>query len=277
MNTRAKRRLFGFLKMIPLTLLLLIIALPVYICVVNAFKSSDLVTRSPLSVQIPPMLDSFVGAFHNANIDVLGMYRNSILLVVCVIALCTLVSSLASYYLARSNTRLSRFLQLYFMLGLMVPYIIVYLPLCILVRKMGISFGVPLLVFVFVSGNISFSTFMYTNFIRQLPRELEEAAMIDGASRWAVFWRILFPLIRPCTATVCIFVGLGVWNDFLTPMILGQVPTITVGIYTAIGPHSADWSMVFSFVLLATVPMVVLFLCLQKQFVSGLVAGAMKG
>jgi raffinose/stachyose/melibiose transport system permease protein len=272
-----KRRLFAAMRGILLAALLILILLPVYICVANALKPSALVTVSPLSLPVPPVFDSIVNAFTNPNINIGGMYQSSAVLTVSVIALCVLVSSIASYYLARAGTRLSRALRVYFLLGLMVPYIIVYLPLCMMVRQMGIPFGVPLLIFVFVSGNISFATFMYTNYLRTVPAEIEEGAMIDGASRWTIFWRILFPLLKPCTATVCIFVGLGVWNDFLTPMILGQVKTITVGIYTAIGPHSADWSTVFSFVLLATLPMVIAFLSMQKQFISGLVSGAMKG
>ena len=277
MKISAKRKLFFVLRLIPLVLLLLVVLFPVYICAVNAFKDPNLVIAQPLNVQVPPALESFTDAVSNPSINILGMYKNTIILLVSVVVLCILISSLASYYLARSNTRTAKFLRLYFMLGLMVPYIIVYLPLCTVVRKMNIPFGIPLLIAVFVSGNISFSTFMYSNFIRQLPKELEEAAMIDGASRFQIFWKILFPLLKPCTATICIFVGLGVWNDFMTPMLLGQVKTITVGIYSAIGPYSANWSMVFSFVLLASVPMIVLFLCMQKQFVSGLVSGAVKG
>ena len=277
MKVSTKRKLFFVLRLIPLVLLLLVVLFPVYICAVNAFKDPNQVIAQPLNVQIPPALESFSDAVSNPSINILGMYKNTVILLVSVVILCILISSLASYYLARSNTRTAKFLRLYFMLGLMVPYIIVYLPLCTLVRKMNIPFGIPLLIAVFVSGNISFSTFMYSNFIRQLPKELEEAAMIDGASRFQIFWKILFPLLKPCTATICIFVGLGVWNDFMTPMLLGQVKTITVGIYSAIGPYSANWSMVFSFVLLASVPMIVLFLCMQKQFVSGLVSGAVKG
>lgn len=277
MRVSSKKKLFAVLRCIPLMILLFIIIVPSYICVVNAFKDSSKVVSEPLSLQLPPVMDSMTSALTDPTTNVIGMYKNTLILLVSVVVLCILVSSIASYYLARSNSRFARFSRLYFMLGLMVPYIIVYLPLCSLVKKLNIPFGIPLLIAVFVSGNISFSTFMYSNFIRQLPKELEEAAMIDGANRFQIFWKILFPLLKPCTATICIFVGLGVWNDYMTPMLLGQVKTITVGIYSAVGPYSANWSMVFAFVLLASVPMIVLFLCMQKQFVSGLVAGAVKG
>lgn len=274
---KVKNVLLSVLKGLFLFLILLTILLPMYICVVNAFKTAGDISSTPLALPIPLFMDSIRNALTNPNINILDSYKNSIILTISVIVLCVLMASTASYYLARGGTRFSRFMRLYFLIGLMIPYIIVYLPICIVCNKLRLPFGVPLLILVFVSGNLSFATFMYTNFIRQLPVELEEAATIDGANRLQVFVRILFPLLKPCTATVVIFTGLGVWNDFMTPLILGQVKTVTVGIYTAIGPHSADWSLVFSFVLLATFPMVILFLCMQKQFVSGLVAGALKG
>lgn len=168
-------------------------------------------------------------------------------------------------------------MRIYFLIGIMVPYVIVYLPLCILLRKLSISFGLPVLILVFASGNISFSTYMYTNYINSLPSELEEAAMLDGASKMQIFWKILFPLLRPCTATVAIFVGLGIWNDFQTPLLLGQIKTITVGIYTAVGPHSANWGIVFAYVFFAAAPVIIAYLCMQKNFVKGLTMGAMKG
>ena len=265
------------LQTVLLSVLAVGIGLPIYIALVNAFKASDSILPSPLSIPIPPLLDNLRNAASNPNVDIGNMYFNSATLLVFSVVICVVVSALASYYLACGGTRLSRGLRSYFLIGIMVPYVIVYIPLATLLRELGIPFGLPVLVAVFVSGNISFSTFMYTNYIRTLPRELEESAAIDGASRWRTFWSILFPLLKPCTATVCIFVGLGVWNDFQTPLLLGQVKTITVGIYTAIGPHSADWGLVFAFVLFATLPVIIAYLCAQGQFIDGLTTGAMKG
>jgi raffinose/stachyose/melibiose transport system permease protein len=222
-------------------------------------------------------LDNILSALRNPNVSVGAMYFNTVTLMVGAVIICIFVSSMASYYLARRGSRLAMRLRIYFLIGLMVPYVIVYLPLCVVLRLVHVPFGVPTLIVIFVSGNISFSTFMYTNYIRTLPLELEEVAMIDGASHWLIFWRILFPLLKPCTATVMIFVGLGVWNDFMTPLLLGQVKTITVGIYTAIGPHSADWGIVFAFVVFATLPVIIAYLFMQRQFIAGLTAGALKG
>jgi raffinose/stachyose/melibiose transport system permease protein len=255
----------------------LVIVIPIYISIINAFKMSRLIQRNPLALPLPPTLDNITRAIGSENIHVGTMYFNTIILMVFAVVICIFVSSMASYYLARRKSRLARWLRIYFLIGIMVPYVIVYLPLCVILRIVHIPFGLPTLIIIFVSGNISFSIFMYTNYIRTLPFELEQVSMIDGADRWTIFWRILFPLLKPCTATVMIFVGIGVWNDFMTPLLLGQVKTITVGIYTAIGPHSADWGLIFAFVLFATVPVIIAFLFLQKQFIAGLTAGAIKG
>lgn len=251
--------------------------LPIYIAFVNVFKESDSILGDPLSIPIPPILDNIRSVLQNPNTDMIKLFSNSLILVLAGTALTILVSSMASYYLARTKTRFAKSLRIYFLVGLMVPYVIVYLPLCILMRKLGIPFGVPSLIFIFVSGNIAFSTFMYTNFIVSLPRELEESASIDGASPLQRFWMIIFPLLKPATATVMIFVGLGIWNDFQTPLLMGGVQTITVGIYTAIGPYSANWGVVFAYVLFAAAPVVVLYLFAQKSFVAGLTSGALKG
>lgn len=251
--------------------------LPIYIAFVNAFKESDLILGDPLSIPIPPILDNIRAVLASPNTKLVELYSNSLALVIAGTAITILVSSLASYYLARAASRMSKILRIYFLVGLMVPYVIVYLPLCILMRNLSIPFGVPSLIFIFVSGNISFSTFMYTNFIRALPKELEESASLDGASPFQCFWKVLFPLLKPTTATVLIFVGLGIWNDFQTPLLMGSVQTITVGIYTAIGPFSADWGIVFAYVLFAITPVIILYLLAQKSFVAGLTSGALKG
>lgn len=173
---KAKSRVVNVVQTLFMVLLAVIVLLPIYIAAANTFKQSDLILDQPLTLPIPPILDNIVAVLRSPNTDLFEMYRNSLVLMAAGTVITVLVSSMASYYLARVTSRMSRMLRLYFLAGIMVPYVIVYLPLCILMRYTEIPFGVPILIFVFVSGNISFSTFMYTNYIRSLPLELEEAA-----------------------------------------------------------------------------------------------------
>jgi len=276
-SMKAKARVVNLFQTICLLLLAIVMILPIYIAVANTFKDSSIILDQPLSLPIPATLENIISVLKSPNTNLGEMYSNSIVLMVAGTLLTVILSSLAAYYLARVKTKASGMLRIYFLIGIMVPYVIVYLPLCILLRNMGIPLGVPVLIFVFASGNISFATFMYTNNIHTLPIELEEAAAIDGASKLKTFWVILFPLLRPCTATIAIFVGLGIWNDFQTPLLMGQVKTITVGIYTAVGPYSANWGVVFAYVFFAAVPVIIVYLCAQKNFVNGLTMGAVKG
>lgn len=273
-----KKTLGWYLPRAAVTILAILFMLPLYIALVNAFKSSDAIVDAPLSLPWPATLENIKYVLTNPNVHIGRMYFNSAVITICGTVLCILVSSMAAYYLARSRKKKSSGrLYVFFLLGLMVPYVIVYVPLTCLMNLAGIQGNLLVLILVFVSGNISFSTFMFYGFIRSIPVELEEAAAIDGASSFMIFWKIVFPLLKPCTTTVAIFIGLSMWNDFMTPLLIGQVETITVGIYTAIGPYSANWGTVFAFVLFGSVPILIAYLCAQKQFISGLTAGAIKG
>ena len=255
-----------------------IVAVPLYIAVVNAFKTTDVIMESPLALPVNGTFDNIIGVFTNPNVDIWEMYFNSVMITLFGSVGCIVISAMAAYYLARSRKkkRTSK-LYIFFLFGLMVPYIIVYVPLVTIFKYVGAMHSLPMLIMVFISGSISFSVFMFYGFMKSVPRELEEAAAIDGASPMKIFWLIIFPLLKPCTTTVAIFIGLSMWNDFMTPLIIGQFKTITVGIYTAIGPYSSDWGSVFAFVLVGSIPIIVAYIIAQKQFISGLTAGALKG
>ncbi|MBN7575771.1 carbohydrate ABC transporter permease [Clostridium sp. 2-1] len=260
-----------------LTISIIFFGAPLYLTIINVFKTTDAISKNPLSFPINPTLENLKYVITSPNLKISSMYYNSLVITVFGTSLCILVSAMAGYYTSRTKNGMARFLYVFFILGLMVPYAIVYMPLVTIFKNFGLMGNFPALVLVFVSGSISFSVFMYHGFIGAIPIELEESAAIDGAGSFRIFWQIIFPLLKPCTATTAIFIGLSMWNDFLTPLLIGQKQTITVGIYTAIGPHAAEWGNVFAFVFYGTFPIVILYLLAQKQFVKGLTSGAVKG
>lgn len=260
-----------------LLILVIIFATPLYITFVNIFKNTNEITASPISLPVPPVIDNIKTVLQSPNVQLGEMYFNSICITVFGATICIIISALAGYYIAREKTKFAQGLYIYFLFGLMVPYAIVYVPLVSMLKMGGIKGTLPVLILVFVSGSVSFSVFMFHGFIKTIPMELEEAATIDGANQLQIFIRVIFPLVRTCTTTVAIFIGLSMWNDFLTPLLIGQVQTITVGIYTAIGPYASDWGSVFAYVMFATLPIIIAYLLAQKQFIEGLTAGALKG
>ena len=272
-STKVTNLILGIL----LILLAVVFAVPLYITVINIWKPTAAISANPIMPPIPPTLENIKSVLNSPNVNLLEMYFNSICITLFGAGICMFVSSMAAYYLVRTKNRAGRSLYIYFLFGLMVPYAIVYVPLVTMFNKFGISGNLPSLIMVFVSGSISFSVFLYYGFIGSLSAELEEAAIIDGAGQFTVFFRIIMPLVKPCSTTVAIFIGLSMWNDFLTPLLIGQVKTITVGIYTAIGPYASNWGNVFAYVMFATLPIVIVYLLAQKQFISGLTSGALKG
>ena len=256
----------------------LVYLIPLYIAVVNSFKSYWEVISSPLSLPSNPTFDNFIEAFHSSNI--LSLYGTSILITSASVALLILICSAAAYIVIRRKNRICRFLYGFALIGIMVPPVVTLVPSIKTLSMLGLMYTPWGLLMFYGGAYFSTTIFLYTGFINSIPATLDESAYIDGANTVTIFFRIIFPLLKPCTATVVILMGMWIWNDFLNPMyILGSTAgkTITLGIYNSIGAYTSKWNMVFANVILASFPIVVLYLCMQKQFMTGLTAGAVKG
>jgi raffinose/stachyose/melibiose transport system permease protein len=135
------------------------------------------------------------------------------------------------------------------------------------------------LIFLHSNGAV-FALFLYTGFIRAMPRDLEEAAFVDGAGVFRTFWQIIFPLLRPVTATLVIFNTIWIWNDFLLSYLFlssTDKATLTMQVYNGVGQYFTDWSIMMPMLVLAMLPMVIFYLFMQRHIVSGLTAGSLKG
>ncbi|HHW49559.1 MAG TPA: carbohydrate ABC transporter permease, partial [Clostridiaceae bacterium] len=138
-------------------------------------------------------------------------------------------------------------------------------------------FGV---IIVYMAVNMSFTVFLYTGFIRSLSIELEEAAIVDGCSRMGIFWRIIFPLVTPITATVAILNSLNIWNDFLIPLLLISSPSkrnIPNALFAFQGQYNNKWDMAFAALILSIIPIVIFYVLLQKRIIKGIAQGSIKG
>ncbi len=256
----------------------IVYAIPLYVALVNAFKPYADIVQSPLSLPFHFTLDGFVKAWEKANI--LGLYGNSILITGLSLLVLVPTAAMAAYIVTRKQSKFYRFLYIFLLLGLMVPAQMLVIPSIQTLKVFGLLKTHAGMVLFNAAVYMSVSFFLYAEFFKTLPHSLEEAAIIDGANRFTVFSKILFPLLKPTTATVVIFSGMWIWNDFLPPLYIlddKTGSTITTGIYRAIGRYTTDWDIVFAAVLLASIPMLIVYICLQKQFVKGMAAGAIKG
>ncbi|WP_290863314.1 carbohydrate ABC transporter permease [Hamadaea sp.] len=257
-----------------------VFAVPLYVAVVNVFKDGPQISKSPASLPIPPTLDNIRSALGRSDRLFWVSLTNSVIVTSLSIAVLTVLSAMLGHYLARTRGRWTRALTLLLLSGLMIPPQVILMPVTQVLRAVGLMTTVPGLVLFNVGYYVPFGVFVFTGFVRAIPVELEESAALDGAGRGQTFWRIVFPLMRPATASVLIFLGVWIWNDFIDPLIIlgpSQGTTVTTGIYRSIGQYQVDFGAMFAMMFLATLPVLIFFLLLQRHFVKGLTGGATKG
>jgi raffinose/stachyose/melibiose transport system permease protein len=266
----------------PITAILLsaIFFIPLYLACVNVIKPTDKIGPSPASLPIPPTLDNITSVLARPDRLFWASLTNSVEVTALSVLVLTILSAMLGHYLARNRGRWARGLTLLLLCGLMIPPQVILIPVAKVLQIAHLMTTVQGLILFNVGYYVPFGVFVFTGFIRGVPVELEEAAAIDGASRLQVFWLIVFPLLRPATASVLIFLGVWIWNDFIDPLIIlgpGAGTTVTTGVYRAIGQYQVDFGGVFAMMFLATLPVLIFYLLLQKQFVKGLTGGATKG
>jgi raffinose/stachyose/melibiose transport system permease protein len=254
--------------------------MPLYIALINVFKPSGQVAADAMSPPVPPTLDNLRRVLTGPDSLFWPSLRTSVLVTSLSITVLTVLSAMLGHYLARHSGWWSRAIMVLLLCGLMIPPQVILIPITQVLRALGLMSTLQGLVLFNVGYYLPFGVFVFSGFMKGVPRELEEAAAIDGAGHWQTFWRIVFPLLRPATASVLIFLGVWIWNDFLDPLIIlgpGNGTTVTTGIYRSIGQYQANFGGMFALMFLATLPVLIFYLALQRHFVKGLTGGAVKG
>jgi raffinose/stachyose/melibiose transport system permease protein len=269
---RYRPRTFGLeLLMLAVGLLFLF---PVYVLVSLSLKNPHEINEAALSLPSHAQFSNYSKAWSGATLGpaLLNSTIITVLSLICLIA----VGSLASYYLARTRSRLSYGMYILFLLGIILPFQLALVPLYRMVKDAGLLGTYTSMVAFYTGLQMPFTIFLYTGFLRALPREYGEAALVDGASHWQSFTRITFPLLRPITGTIVILNAVFVWNDFLTPLIyLGGSPneTVPVVVYQFVGQYVSNWGYIFAAVVVASLPILIMFLCLQRFVIKGFASG----
>ena len=260
-------------------LVILAFVCPIYLTVVNAFKTNAAIAASPESLPVHPTLRNLSAALTQpGHVLEIGL-RNSLIVVVCSVALLIPLGSAFSFWVSRKRSRPRAAVMAAFAVGLMIPPQITVLPIIKILSAIGLDHTYPGLILSNIGGGyLSFAVFVYVGFMRSIPAEIIEAARIDGASGLRIWWTIIMPVVRPATATVGIFLSLWIWNDFLNPLlIIGPITgqTVTVGLYDAVSNQvQPDYGLQFGFMFLAALIPVAGYLLVQKQFRAGLTAGS---
>ena len=264
--------------------LLILIALytlaPLVFLLFNSFKSNNEIVESPIASPSSWSLQYILGAAAQINFwKALGI--TSVITVISV-GLLVMISSLAAWVMVRSKSKLAVFLYLGFTAAMLIPFQSVMYPLLDIFEKLGLK-NMPGLVLMYGGFGLSMSVFLYHGFIKSVPQSLEEAAIIDGANIFQMFFQVVFPLLKGTTVTVIVLNGMWIWNDYLLPfLVIGNsegVKTLTLELYFAkltSGQYGNPWELIFPAVLVTILPIVFLYIFLQKYIVAGVAEGAVK-
>lgn len=255
---------------------LLIFAPFAYTVVTSLRPASDLV-KDPLGWPANLTITNITDAYSKMNYTQ-GLFSSTIVLAGALI-LTIVLGSLAAYPLARISRSWATWVYRLFIAGSTVPIFVLLAPLYLLLRDVGLLNSYAGIILTYTAINLPIAIFFYTSFFRQIPIELEEAAAIDGSGPLRTFFVVLFPLLRPVTATLATFLTLSIWNDLIVPLVFLQDPalkTVMVNAYSLVGSYTLDPSLLFPAALLGVAPLLIVFAFLQRHIVSGLTMGAVK-
>lgn len=254
----------------------LILLAPLLLIFLNSFKTSK--AAADMTLALPSSLEwsNFSVVIEKGKLGT--TFLNSMLYSVCSVLLCTLLCTMASYVLSRNRSRLHNFLYLFLVLGIAMP--INFIPLMRTMQTLKLINTRVGIVLLYTATQIPFNVFLIHSFVSKISPEIDEAAVIDGASPLGLFFRIIMPLMKPVLVTVMVLTFLNTWNEFVMPLyFLGSTDKwpMTLAVYNFFGRFFKDWNLVCADILLTSLPVIIVYLLGQKYIVSGMTAGAVKG
>lgn len=269
------------LRNIPLHALLLlacvVMAYPFVVIVLTAFKSNAEVFQNPLGLPEYLTFENFITSWQEGGFA--NLFVNSMVFTGASMGLASMVASLAAFAVVRRLTRSSGLVFLVLAAGIFLPLQLAIIPQFRVLKDLGLIDTYAGVVLVYVATSIPFGVFLMAAFMKKVPSEIAEAAIIDGAGYFRLFWSVYLPLVRPAIGTFLLLQGVQVWNDYLVPLLLLTDPskrTLTTGILVFKQQYLAQWGNIMAGVLIMSVPVIVAFILAQRSFAQGLYSGSAK-
>ena len=277
-----RRKVTNGLAMAGLIIIFIAYMFPFIMVVINSLKEKRDIIKSPFSwlFTIKGLsFDNFVKAF--TQMDFLNAFKNSLIVTVSSTVLVTLLAAMLAYYIVRHNNKISKITFALMVASMIIPFQAIMIPL---VSIYGGTLNVLnhriTLIFMHTGFSMAMSVFMFHGFIKgNIPIALEEAAYIDGCNHAQIFFKIVFPLLKPIISTMVILNSLAFWNDYLLPSLVltdKELLTLPLSTYSFYGTYSADYGTIMAGLLLCVIPILILYVVLQKQIIGGVVSGAVK-
>ncbi|MBP2002236.1 raffinose/stachyose/melibiose transport system permease protein [Paenibacillus shirakamiensis] len=278
MNTASKSRVSTLLIELLLIIVALLFLVPFYFLFVNSVKTfSELLTNS---ASLPTSFEwsNYTRAWNITKFPT--AFGNSLIITVFSNLLLAFFSAMAAYQMVRRDIRFNRILFAVYVAAMVIPFQSIMIPLVKVTSTVGLTDSIPGLIICYLGFGIPLSVFLFHGFIKSIPLEIEEAAVVDGSNVYGVFIRVVFPLLKPIFVTVIILNTLWIWNDYLLPSLILQSPelrTIPIATFAFFGQFTKQWDLALPALVLGILPVIIFFLAMQKYIVEGITQGAVKG
>lgn len=271
-------RLPNVIKNIFLTLFAFIITYPILFVLLGSFKSNKEIMMDPFGLPSKLSIANYSKAWNEGVLY--ALFKNSIIVTFTSVILVVIFASFIAFVMSRENFKFKYFLYPVIIIGITVPYQIGILPLFMQLNSFHLTNTYLGLIIVYTVYNLPFSTFIMYGFFKHISKDIQEAAAIDGCGNFRMYFNIIMPLSPAVITTVCIFNLMFIWNDMFFALVLIRskfLKTLTVGLFAFQGQYMNDYATMFAGIIIVSLPMIILFLVLQKRFIEGIASGAVKG
>lgn len=276
-----RRAKHGWVLTLFFSLLAILWMYPIFLVVINSIKKKAFIMRAPFSLpnaQSFFKLQNFISGIEKTNFFSAAL--NSVIITVGSVAVIVLCTSMCAWYITRVHSKFSKGMYMLCLFSMIVPFQMVMFTLSKVANLLRLTNPVSIII-IYLGFGAGLAVFMFCGFVKSIPLEIEEAAMIDGCTPLQTFFQIVFPIMKPTTITVCILQAMWIWNDYLLPYLvldLKKYKTIPIVVQYLKGGYGAvDWGTMMAMLVLAIIPVVIFYMICQKYIIEGVVAGAVKG
>ena len=276
-----RRAKHGWILTVFFSILAVLWLYPIFLVVINSIKKKAFIMRAPFAIPDKISffgLQNFISGIEKTNFWAAAL--NSVVITVGSVAVIVLCTSMCAWYITRVHSKFSKAMYMLCLFSMIVPFQMVMFTLSKIANMLHLTNPVSIII-IYLGFGAGLAVFMFCGFVKSIPLEIEEAAMIDGCTPLQTFFQIVFPIMKPTTITVCILQAMWIWNDYLLPYLvldLKKYRTIPIVVQYLKGGYGAvDWGTMMAMLVLAIIPVVIFYIAAQKYIIEGVVAGAVKG
>ncbi|NLP47303.1 MAG: carbohydrate ABC transporter permease [Epulopiscium sp.] len=272
-----KKNILSLIKTIIVGIILVLYVFPFVLVLINSFKNRVDIVSNPLNLPKTYNLGNYIDAYTKMNYS--HAFMNSLIVTVFSVIAIVINSSMTAYILVRKKWKFNKIMFFIFVASMIIPFQGIMIPLVNIYGSLGMLNSKWTLIYMYIGFGVALAVFMYHGFIKSIPVELEEAAMIDGCSIMQTFWQIVFPLLKPTTMTIAILDVLWIWNDFLLPSLIlveAKERTLPLSTYYFYGTYTVNYGLAMAGLILTIVPVILFYLFTQKHIINGVLQGSIK-